>query len=105
MAWVQTTLLASLAVMTSLGREPPADRSGADIFATVCSMCHIQETPGLRAPSIDALRRLNAEQIKDALLLGPMDDVGRGLTDREIDNVAAFLTAPASKAPITPGRP
>jgi mono/diheme cytochrome c family protein len=93
-------------LILALGQSLP-DRSGAEIFATVCSMCHIEDTPGLRAPSVDALRRLSVGQIKDALYLGPMDDVGRGLTDREINNVAAFLTAPAPQPqtaakPVTP---
>ncbi len=82
-----------------------ADRSGAEIFATVCSMCHVPETPGMRAPSIEALRRLTPDNIKDALTLGSMTDVGNGLSDKEIDNIAAFVTAPPPKPPTAPSRP
>jgi cytochrome c553 len=73
---------------------PPTDRSGPEIYAAICSMCHIQETPGLRAPSIEALRRLTPDNIRDALTIGAMMDIGNGLSDKEIENVTAFLSAP-----------
>jgi mono/diheme cytochrome c family protein len=98
-------MLLSLLLALMQSPQPPPDRSGAEIFTTVCAMCHIEDTPGLKAPSVNALRRLTVEQIKDALFLGPMDAVGAGLTDREIDNVAAFLAAPAPKPQVGPSRP
>jgi mono/diheme cytochrome c family protein len=82
----------------------PVDRTGPQIFAAICSMCHIEDTPGMRAPSINALRRLTPLNIKDALTLGAMMDIGNGLSDREIDNLAAYLTDPSSKTESPPSK-
>lgn len=89
-----------LVLILALGKlgQPPQDRTGAEVFATVCAMCHVEDTPGMRAPSINALRRLTHENITDALTLGPMTDVGNGLSDKEIEAVATFLTAPTAKS-------
>jgi cytochrome c553 len=100
-------LVISLGLMTAAtgwtAQAPSPDRSGPLVFATICSMCHVEETPRMRAPSVDALRRLTPDNIKDALTIGAMMDLGAGLSDKEIDNVAAFLTHPSAKDAEPPG--
>lgn len=102
MGWVAVSLGLILATSSFATQPPRADRTGAVIFATLCSTCHLESNPqALRAPFADELRRLRREDITRALTDGVMMEIGNGLTDAEIDRVADFLTttSPASADP------
>jgi mono/diheme cytochrome c family protein len=99
------------ALLTSALRIAPAERTGRQVFETVCSMCHVEAsaTP-MRAPLVSDLRRLTRQNIIDALTIGEMTDVGNGLSGKEIEAVATYLTAalpkpsqdPAAQSPAGP---
>ena len=65
--------------------------TGKDLFTQRCAACH--NMPGSDAPQQPVLATLPPQQIVDALTQGLMQPQARGLTQAQIDAIAAYLTS------------
>jgi mono/diheme cytochrome c family protein len=103
------TVVVAFAAGASLAQSPPppaAPPPGQAIFERVCGDCHAYAPEDDRAPPLDVLRRMSAEQIRAALTVGVMAGVGETLSPDEVRDVAVWLgSQPGSgPAPATPSR-
>ena len=84
------------------GFTPPPENAGGryamdggPIFKERCATCHDPATD--RAPSRAELEKRSAEDIYDALTIGPMKPMAGGLSEAQLYGIAYFLTG---KAPV-----
>src|SRR5215475_10066457 len=62
------------------------------VFELRCGACHNKPAADSRAPDRDALRQRTPEAILDALTTGSMKVNAEGLTDRQKQLIAEFIT-------------
>lgn len=67
-------------------------REGARLYAERCRACHESSQPGI--PAAETLLSLKSDAIVEKLLLGSMQTQALGLTERQIGQVAIYLTSP-----------
>jgi mono/diheme cytochrome c family protein len=70
--------------------------AGEGLFKGRCAGCH--ETGAGGAPDKSTLAMKMPGEIFDALKTGPMVGMASGLSDDDMHNIAAYLTAPAKPA-------
>jgi mono/diheme cytochrome c family protein len=62
------------------------------VFEQRCGSCHTKPEPGSRAPDRESLRQRTPEAVLDALTNGTMKVNAEGLTDRQKQLIAEFIT-------------
>ncbi len=72
---------------TALAQAPV----GEVAFKRDCAQCHVSPAADLRAPNLDALRKLTPEAINNALTIGTMRLQGAVLTDPERRAIVQYL--------------
>lgn len=66
--------------------------AGEEVYKAHCAACH--DSPDVsKAPSRDALKRVSALNITNALIMGKMVAQGAGLSAVEVSNVSDYLSA------------
>jgi polyvinyl alcohol dehydrogenase (cytochrome) len=76
------------AVQTATSAAPPQNPNGETIFASKCLLCH---GAGLRAPSLEQLRKLSPQHVYEVLTTGAMQQQAASLSDADKRAVAAYL--------------
>lgn len=80
-----------------------AERSGAEAYAEACAQCHQGQMP--RAPHRNMLEIMSPESIVRAMASGVMQQEAAGLSNREREAVAKYLTGRAIVAEAAPEPP
>ncbi len=65
---------------------------GASLYAERCRACHESNQSGI--PAVEKLRGLKTDAVVEKLLLGSMQTQALGLTERQIGQIALYLTDP-----------
>jgi polyvinyl alcohol dehydrogenase (cytochrome) len=93
-----TLVLSSVLAAASAAQAAQGNQQAEGIYTARCAMCH--EAGVSRAANRQALSRLSADLIRQALTTGSMRTQANGLTPAEIDSIARLLgtTAPAATA-------
>jgi mono/diheme cytochrome c family protein len=65
---------------------------GARLYAERCRACHESNQSGI--PAVEILRNLKSDAVVEKLLLGSMQTQALGLTERQIGQIALYLTQP-----------
>lgn len=84
-----TQLFAQQAVVST-----ETNAAGLAIYEDNCATCHAMPE-ATRSPTLDALRRMGARAVRYALTHGKMKVQAQTLSDTDIDNVVAYLSATA----------
>lgn len=79
----------------SAGR-PGVDHPGRVVYEAACAMCHDRPNE-TRAPAMDTLRGMRAENIRRALTEGVMQAQGATLTHGQLADVVTYLAAPEGR--------
>lgn len=76
--------------------RPGDDHPGRKVYDAACAMCHERPTE-TRAPALDALRSMSADNIRRALTEGVMQAQGAALTRAQLSDVVAYLGVPEGR--------
>ena len=89
--------MAALAVASGLGLAGFAQAQGGPghpgkpVYDAACASCHDDAPEGDRTPNLAALRKMSANQIRAALVSGPMKPMGDALKPEQLNDVVAYL--------------
>ncbi len=94
--WHRISVLAFFALLAQLGTglaraTPSVPSDPTALFKENCAICH--ERPETKAPSVAALRQLNAQRIWQTIEIGVMQPMAKGLSPEQRLQIANWLGA------------
>jgi polyvinyl alcohol dehydrogenase (cytochrome) len=103
-------VLAACAGIVFSAAVAAAQDTGQALFDQRCASCHVNPTPGTRAPTLDQLRAAAPESVLSAITSGSMAQMAAGLSPAQLRLIAehasgkALGTAPAGDSAAMPNR-
>ena len=90
-------LLALLAMAGAALAQDSESPPGLAVYKKYCASCHDQPAPETRAPSIAALRQMNAQTLLAALTQGVMKANAADISRIDRDTLVAYLAVPSAE--------